>query len=97
MVAAAIPDGLSPELAAAARDTLGGALSVASQLADATAAATLVLTAQHALTTAVQVTSAIGAVISVATAVAVLIYLAAPRSECYESTLATCEPNPALA
>jgi len=97
MVAAAIPDGLSPELAAAARDTLGGALSVASQLADPAASATLVLTAQHALTISVQVTSALGAAISIATAVAVKIYLSAPRCECQESSLAPCEPNPALA
>src|SRR5207237_1325509 len=33
-VAAVIPNGLSPELAAAARDTLGGALNVASQMPD---------------------------------------------------------------
>ena len=97
MVAAAIPDGLSPELAAAARDTLGGALSVASQVADPAASATLVLTAQHALTISVQVTSALGAAISIATAVAVKIYLSAPRCECQESSLAPCEPNPALA
>ncbi len=97
MVAAAIPDGLAPELAAAARDTLGGALSVASQVADPAASATLVLTAQHALTIAVQVTSAIGAAISIATAVAVLIYLGTPRSACQESTVTPCEPNPALA
>jgi DHA2 family multidrug resistance protein-like MFS transporter len=93
MVAAAIPDGLSPELAAAALDTLGGALSVASQVPDPTAAATLVFTAQQALTTAVQVTSAIGAAISIATAVAVLIYLAAPRAECQEPSTAKCEPE----
>jgi DHA2 family multidrug resistance protein-like MFS transporter len=93
MVAAAIPDGLSPELAAAALDTLGGALSVASQVPDPTAAATLVFTAQQALTTAVQVTSAIGAAISIATAIAVLIYLAAPRAECQEPSTAKCEPE----
>jgi DHA2 family multidrug resistance protein-like MFS transporter len=97
MVAAAIPEGLSPQLAAAARDTLGGALSVASQVPDPTAAATLVFTAQHALTSAVQVTSAIGAVVSIASAVAVLIYLAAPRSECHESNVAPCEPDLAIA
>jgi DHA2 family multidrug resistance protein-like MFS transporter len=93
MVAAAIPDGLSAEQAAAARDTLGGALSVASQMPDPSAAATLVFTAQQALTTAVQVTSAIGAVISIGSAIAVVVYLAAPRAESHES----CEPELALA
>jgi DHA2 family multidrug resistance protein-like MFS transporter len=97
MVATAIPDGLSAAHAAAARDTLSGALSVASQVPDPTAAASLVLTAQHALTTAVQVTSAIGAAISIATAIAVLVYLAAPHSQCEESSVAPCEPELALA
>src|SRR5207248_3073976 len=46
MVASSIPVGVSPEVAAAARDTLGGALSLASQLPDSAAAAALVLTAQ---------------------------------------------------
>src|SRR5205814_499681 len=54
-IAAAIPAGMSPEHAAAARDTVGGALSVASQLPDAAAAATLTFTAQIGLTAAVQV------------------------------------------
>jgi DHA2 family multidrug resistance protein-like MFS transporter len=97
MVTAAIPGGLSADQNAAARDTLGGALSVASQVPDPAAAATLVFTAQHALTTAVQVTSAIGAAISLATAVAVLIYLAAPQSECQESSVGPCDPELALA
>jgi MFS transporter, DHA2 family, multidrug resistance protein len=97
IVAAAIPDSLSPDLAAAAGDTLGGALSVATQMADGPSAASLVFTAQHALTTAVQVTSAIGAAISLATAVAVLVYLAAPRSQCDEPACVACEPSTALA
>ena len=75
MVGAALPEGLAPELAAAARDTLGGAVSVAGQLGDAEAAATLVLTAQHALTFALQVTSLIAAVVSIGTAVAAAVYL----------------------
>ena len=79
MVGSALPEGLSPELAAAARDTLGGALSVSSQIPDTAAAAALVLTAQDALTTALHVTSGIGALISILTAVAVVIYLGAPR------------------
>src|ERR1700704_4117529 len=60
MVASSLPEGIAPELAAAARDTLGGALSVASQIPDSAAAATLVLTAQDAPPTGGQVTSAVG-------------------------------------
>jgi MFS transporter, DHA2 family, multidrug resistance protein len=83
MVTAAIPEGISPTLAAAARDTLGGALSVAGQVSDPAMAATLVVTARHGLTAGVQFTSAIGAVISIVTAVAVMIYFAPARSaEC---------------
>jgi DHA2 family multidrug resistance protein-like MFS transporter len=85
MVASALPAGVSPELAAAARDTLGGALSVASQIQDPAAAATLVLSAQDALTTAVHVTSAIGALISILSAVAVVIVLRARQNVCQDS------------
>ena len=60
--------------AAAARDTLGGALNVASQLSDPAAATALTLTAQQALTNAVQVTCALSAVVSILTAVAVALY-----------------------
>jgi DHA2 family multidrug resistance protein-like MFS transporter len=74
-VSSALPDGISPELAAAARDTLGGALSVASQLPDAAAAATLVFAAQDAMTTALHVTCAIGAIVSLASAAAAAYYL----------------------
>ena len=96
MVTSALPPGLSPELAAAAHDTLGGALSVASQIPDSAAAATLVLTAQNALTTALHVTSAIGAVTSIAMAIAVAVYLRGPRSEC-QAPIESCEREPALA
>jgi DHA2 family multidrug resistance protein-like MFS transporter len=96
-VAAQLPEGISPELAAAARDTLGGALSVASQIPDAAAAAALVLTAQDALATAVHVTSAIGAVISIVMAVIVAIYLRTPNGECQESSAHSCQPEPAAA
>jgi DHA2 family multidrug resistance protein-like MFS transporter len=96
-VASAIPQGISPELAAAARDTIGGALSVASQLPDSAAAATLVLSAQAGLTAAVQVTSAVGVIISILTAVAVAIFLRA-RPECPDSSSAeACEQECALA
>jgi DHA2 family multidrug resistance protein-like MFS transporter len=74
-VDAALPATISPELASAARDTLGGAVSVASQLGDAAAAASLVLTAQDALTTALHVVCAIGAIVSFASAGAAAYYL----------------------
>jgi MFS transporter, DHA2 family, multidrug resistance protein len=74
-VAGALPDGISPELAAAARDTLGGAMSVASQLSDATAAANLVFVAQDALTLALHIVCGLGAVISIASALAAAYYL----------------------
>ena len=80
-LASALPDGLSPEAASAARDTLGGALSVASQLADPAAAATLVLGAQQAMTTAVQVTCGISCVISIVAALAVALCFEAPHRE----------------
>jgi len=73
--ASALPADLPADLAATARDTLGGALTVAAQLSDPVAAATLTLTAQAALTTALHATSAIGLVISLASALAALIYL----------------------
>jgi DHA2 family multidrug resistance protein-like MFS transporter len=74
-VSSALPDGISPELAAAARDTLGGALSVASQLPDAAAAATLTFAAQDAMTTALHITCAVGAIVSLASAAAAAYYL----------------------
>jgi DHA2 family multidrug resistance protein-like MFS transporter len=93
MVTSALPQGISPELAATAHDTLAGALSVASQIPDSAAAATLVLTAQGALTTAVHVTSAIGAVTSIVMAIAVAYYLRTPRPECQESSLSGTVPT----
>jgi DHA2 family multidrug resistance protein-like MFS transporter len=75
LLASALPAGMPADLAATARETLGGALSVAAQLTDPVAAATLTLTAQQALTTALQATSAIGFSISLASAIAAAIYL----------------------
>jgi DHA2 family multidrug resistance protein-like MFS transporter len=74
-VNAALPVGISPELAATARDTLGGALNVAGQLSDPAAAASLVLAAEGALTTALQVTSGIGAALTMVSAVAVVVWM----------------------
>jgi DHA2 family multidrug resistance protein-like MFS transporter len=74
-VNAALPAGISPELAATARDTLGGALNVAAQVSDPAAAANLVMAAQGALTTALHVTSGIGAVLTILSAVAVVVWM----------------------
>ena len=80
-IAAALPNGISPELAAAAHDTLGGAVTVASRLPDAAAAANLVVTAQDALTLALHIVCALGAAISFASAVAAAYYLRPRPSE----------------
>jgi len=101
MLTAAIPASISPDQTAAARDTLGGALSVAGQLADPAAAASLLLAAQHAFTTAVQITSVVAALISILTAIVVSIYFgadqpqhirAAPAGRETENALAACLP-----
>ena len=81
IVISAIPEGLSPDLAAAARDTLGGALNVAAQLADPAAAASLIVNAQHGMTLAVEITSIAAAVISAVTAIAVSLYFEAGREK----------------
>jgi MFS transporter, DHA2 family, multidrug resistance protein len=75
MIGAGLPAGIPSDLAAAARDTLAGALSVAAQVSDPVAAATLTFTAQDALTSALHVTSAIGLIISLGSAVAAAYYL----------------------
>jgi DHA2 family multidrug resistance protein-like MFS transporter len=97
-VTTAIPSGLQPGLAAAARDTLAGALNVAGQLSDPAVAATLVATAQQSLTTAVQATCAISAIISLLTAVAVALYFDSPREACPEVSAVECsQPEPLAA
>jgi DHA2 family multidrug resistance protein-like MFS transporter len=80
-VTTAIPGTISSEQATAVRDTLGGALSVAHQLADPTVAANLMFAAQHAFATAVQVTSVVAALISILAAVAVALYFGADRPQ----------------
>ncbi len=93
-VATAVPAGLSPGLAASARDTLSGALGVAAQLSDTNAAASLALTARHGLTTAVATTSAIAAVISILSAVGVLLYFEVEQSRaCRAASVGPCEPE----
>lgn len=88
-VVAALPRGLSPDLAAAARDTLGGALNVAGQLTDPAAAASLIHTAQYGLTLAVGITSIAAAVISAMAALAVLLYFE-PRRQVDHAAPVTC-------
>ena len=94
-VTAALPDGISPELAAVARDTLGGAISVAGQLSDAAAATSLVLTAQDALVTALHIVCAIGAILSFASAAAAGYYLRPRNAEL--SRVGSCGLEPELA
>jgi DHA2 family multidrug resistance protein-like MFS transporter len=67
-VADAIPAGLPAQAAAAARDTLGGALAVAGQLPEQPGAALLTV-AQEAFTQALQVTAALGAALAIALAI----------------------------
>jgi MFS transporter, DHA2 family, multidrug resistance protein len=86
-VNAALPDGISPELAATARDTLGGALNVAGQLSDPAAATNLMLAAQGALSTALHVTSGIGAVLTIVSAVAVVVWMREPSQAARSSSV----------
>ena len=94
-LASVVPLGLSPEAAAAAHNTLAGALTVASQLSDPAAGAALVLTAQQGLTTAIQITSAIAAALSLATAALVARYFdrPAPYVESTCAALAVASPQ----
>jgi MFS transporter, DHA2 family, multidrug resistance protein len=64
----AIPAGLPAQAAAAARDTLGGALAVAGQLPEQLGAS-LLAAAQEAFTQALQVTAALGAALAIALAI----------------------------
>jgi hypothetical protein len=89
---------LSPEQAAAARETLVGALGVASQLGDPEAAATLVSAAQHGLALAVQTTSVIAAVVSLLSAAGVALYFSQSRPTEPRTTVLSLEDGePALA
>ncbi len=78
-VAGAIPVGIPPEAAEAARDTLGGALSVAGQLPDPLGAE-LLSAAREAFTQSLQLTGFISAVIALALAVMVLVLLRRVRA-----------------
>jgi len=89
------PKAISPEFAAAARDTLGGALSVAGQIPDGRSYPCTdgARCPDHWL----HVTSAIGAVISIVMRVAVAIYLRAPRPRVSGASALSCELEPSLA
>ena len=69
-----IPDGIPAEAAAAARDTLGGALAVAGQLSQQVGAA-LLDTARDAFTRGLRVTAMTSAVIAIGMAVLVMVLL----------------------
>ena len=69
-----IPDGVPTEAAIAARDTLGGALAAAGQLA-APLNAELVLAARAAFTHAMVCVAVVSAVIALSTAVAAAVFL----------------------
>ena len=77
-----LPAGLSAEAAAAARDTLGGAVSVAGELPEALGAELLEV-ARQAFTGGLRLTAAISAVLSIAVAIVASILLRSvpPQSE----------------
>ena len=69
-----VPAGVDPETAAAARDTLGGAVAAAEEL-PAGLAGTLLDGARDAFTSGIQVAAAVSAVVALATAALVVRYL----------------------
>jgi MFS transporter, DHA2 family, multidrug resistance protein len=78
-LADAIPAGVSSQDAAAAQDTLGGAVGVAAQLPTEIGTA-LLASARQAFTTGMQVTSALSSAVAIAIAVLATIMLRAVRS-----------------
>jgi DHA2 family multidrug resistance protein-like MFS transporter len=73
-VAAAMPRGISPELAKAVQETLGGAVAVAAQLPDQLAGV-LLGAAREAFVPGMQLTSLIGAVVMIGLAILTVIML----------------------
>jgi DHA2 family multidrug resistance protein-like MFS transporter len=90
-LADALPPGVPGRAAAAARDTLGGAVGVAAQL-PADVGAALLGAAREAFTMGLQVTAALSAVVAVAVAVLATVGLRAVRST---SQAAPDQPPPA--
>src|SRR6266480_7861018 len=78
-MADSIPDGIPAEAAAAARDTLGGALAAAGQLSHELGAA-LLETAREAFTRGLQLTAITSAVVAVGMAILVVVLLRQVRS-----------------
>jgi DHA2 family multidrug resistance protein-like MFS transporter len=75
----ALPAGLAPEAAEAARGTIGGAVSVAGQLPAALGAA-LMDSARSAFAQAFEVTALIGGAISVGVAILAVVFLRRVRA-----------------
>ncbi len=76
----ALPSGVTPEAAMAARDTLGGAVSVAGQLPDAVGAP-LLTAAREAFVHGMHLTSGIAAVIALAIAAVALVMFRSPEAQ----------------
>jgi DHA2 family multidrug resistance protein-like MFS transporter len=97
-LATTLPAGVPGQAAAAARDTLGGAVAVAQQLPTEVGTA-LMTAAREAFTTGLQVTAAISAVIAVGIAVLATVLLRAVRASSQEEPVGplAAAPEPAVA
>jgi DHA2 family multidrug resistance protein-like MFS transporter len=78
-MADAVPAGVSPEIAEAARSTLGGAVATVARLPDHLVTA-LLDTARQAFTAGLQLSALIGAIIAMALAVMAVVLLRHPRT-----------------
>jgi DHA2 family multidrug resistance protein-like MFS transporter len=95
-VAGAVPAGVPSGAAAAARDTLGGAVAAAGQLPDQLGGALLGV-AREAFTQGLQVTAAISAVVALAIAILAAALLRDVRGSAEPEERADPEPDPAAA
>ena len=95
-VADAFPDGVPPEAAEAARDTLGGAVAAAEQLPGSLGDG-LLDTAREAFTQALQVTAATSAAIAVGMTVLTVVLLRHVRTASEPEDQAATEPGGAVA
>jgi EmrB/QacA subfamily drug resistance transporter len=95
-MADSIPDGIPSQAAAAARDTLGGALAAAGQLSQQLGAA-LIESARAAFTRGLQVTAMASALIAVGMAVLVVVLLRHVGSASEPDPPAGLEPDAAVA
>jgi len=94
-LASSLPAGIPSQAAAAARDTLGGAVGVARQLPDGAGAA-LLAGARDAFTTGLHVAAAISAAVAVGVAVLATVTLRAERAS-PQTQAEPCEQQPATA